>query len=146
MLTYTCCFYYLFSGYMSSLLLHAGFHYTRRVGAALWLWCEGLSLRWPLCCRTQALGCTGFSTCGVWAQLLQLEGSRAQVQWLWHTGLAAPQHVESFWTKDRTHVPCIGRQTLNHWSTKEVSLLIFKNCLDLYWLHATNILCDPFAK
>ena len=26
----------------------------------------------------------------------------------------------SFLTRDQTHVPCIGRQILNHWSTREV--------------------------
>ena len=25
------------------------------------------------------------------------------------TGLVAPGHVESSWTRNRTHVPCIGR-------------------------------------
>ena len=29
-------------------------------------------------------------------------------------------HVESPWSRDRTHVPCIGRQILNHWTTREV--------------------------
>ena len=27
--------------------------------------------------------------------------------------LVAPLHEESSWSRDRTHVPCIGRQTLN---------------------------------
>ena len=26
----------------------------------------------------------------------------------------------SFLTRDQTHVPCIGRQILNHWTTREV--------------------------
>ena len=34
------------------------------------------------CCGTQALGCAGFSTCGMWAQQLRLLGSRAQAQQL----------------------------------------------------------------
>ena len=50
-------------------------------------------------------------------QQLQLEGSRAQAQQLWSTGLVASWHVESSWTRDRTNVPCIGRQTLNQWIT-----------------------------
>ena len=29
----------------------------------------------------------------------------------------------SFLTRDRTHVPCIGRQIPNHWTTKEVPLI-----------------------
>ena len=41
-------------------------------------------------------------------------------------GLVAPQLVESSWTRDRNHVPCIGRWILNHWTTSEVLLKIFK--------------------
>ena len=29
--------------------------------------------------------------------------------------------------RDRTHVPCIGRQTLNYWTTKEILFLSFNN-------------------
>ena len=32
----------------------------------------------------------------------------------------SPRHVESSWNKDQTSVPCIGRQTRNHWMTREV--------------------------
>ena len=38
-------------------------------------------------------------------------------------GLVAPRHlriVGSSQTRDRTHVPCIGRRILNHWATREV--------------------------
>ena len=41
-------------------------------------------------------------------------------------GLAAPWHVESSQTRDRTCVPCIGRWILYHWTTKEVHGLFFK--------------------
>ena len=47
-------------------------------------------------------------------------GSEAQAQWLRCTGLVALWHVESSWTRDPTHVPCIGRQILNPWATREV--------------------------
>ena len=47
------------------------------------------------CCRAQALGHTGFSTCDTWAQLLL-------------------QHVESSPTRNQTHVPCVGSQILYH--------------------------------
>ena len=41
--------------------------------------------------------------------------SSARAQNSWHTGLVGPWHVESSWTRGRqTHVPCIGRQILNH--------------------------------
>ena len=29
----------------------------------------------------------------------------------------------SFLSRDQTHVPCIGRQILNHWTTREVSVI-----------------------
>ena len=51
---------------------------------------------------------------GTWAQLLWLLGSRAQPQWLWHTGLAAPRHAGSSRTRDQTGVSCTGRQILHH--------------------------------
>ena len=50
-------------------------------------------------------------------------GPRAQAQWLWHTGLAVPKHVESSCTTDQTHVPCIGSQILNHWTSGKAPAL-----------------------
>ena len=46
------------------------------------------------------------------------------VQWelLSSCGVWAPGHVRSSWTRDQTHVPCIGRRILYHWATKEVPL------------------------
>ena len=35
-------------------------------------------------------------------------------------GLVALQQVEYSWTRDQTHVPCIGRQILIHRTTREV--------------------------
>ena len=37
----------------------------------------------------------------------------------WHTGFAAPWHVESSRTRVWTCVFCISRQLLNHWTTRE---------------------------
>ena len=53
--------------------------------------------------------------------LLQSTGSKAQTQKLWYTDFAAPWYGESSWTRDRTHVPCIGRWIPNHWTTRETS-------------------------
>ena len=50
--------------------------------------------------RSMASRCVGFSSWGSWA--LQCGLSR-------HMGLVASSQ-----TRDRTHVPCIGRQILNH--------------------------------
>ena len=61
----------------------------------------------------QRLWSPGFSSCSTWAE-----------QW-WSTGLAAPQHVDSSWTRDQTSVSCIGRQILIYCTTKEVLEAIF---------------------
>ena len=60
---------------------------------------------------------------GLWASVAVAPG-------LWQTGsvvvalgLVAPQQVGSSQTRDRTHVPCIGRQILNRWTTREVLVL-----------------------
>ena len=52
-------------------------------------------------------------SCSPWAQYLLFAGSRAQAQWLWHVGLAAPEHIGSSRTRDRTRVPCI--EVESHW-------------------------------
>ena len=57
-------------------------------------------------------------------QQLWLTGSRAQAQYLWRTGLVAPRHVGSSRTRARTHVPCIGNQSLNHCATREALHLL----------------------
>ena len=56
--------------------------------------CLGFSLRWLLLHEAWSLGL------------------RAQA--LWSPGSGAPQRGGSFWGRDRTHVPCFGRQSLNH--------------------------------
>ena len=48
--------------------------------------------------------------------MLQSTGSR-------HMGLVVPRHMGSFQTRDQTHVLCIGRQILNHWTIREVPLV-----------------------
>ena len=44
--------------------------------------------------------------------------------------VVAPLHVGSSWTRVQTHVPFIGRQILNHWTTWEVlgSSFLVKGC------------------
>ena len=63
-------------------------------------------------CRLEGLA--GFNSC------------RALAQWLWHTGLVVPQHVESSQTRDQTCVPCIGRQILILCTTREIPVIYFK--------------------
>ena len=54
------------------------------------------------CCRAWALEC-GLSSCGTLVSVV-----------------ITSQHVESSQIKDGTCVLCIGRQILNHWTTREV--------------------------
>ena len=61
---------------------------------------------------------------GLWVQGLQ---------WVWlscGSGLAALRLVGSSWTRDRTHVPCIGRWILTHWATREI--LYFSTSLSFH--------------
>ena len=51
----------------------------------------------------------------------------AQAQQLWLMGPVAPRHVGSSQTRARTRVPCIGRQILNHCTTREAPTLHFFN-------------------
>ena len=71
-----------------------------------------------------------FSSCGeedcsliVVRRLLlqQLSCCRAQALGSRALGLHSPRHVDSSWTRDRTHVLCTGRQILYHWTPREVS-------------------------
>ena len=69
--------------------------------------------RWEptLCWGAQASHCRCFSCC---------EALVTQVSVVWCKGLVVLHHVESSWTRNRTHVPCTGRQILNHWTTREI--------------------------
>ena len=58
-----------------------------------------------------------------WLLSLWSAGSRLRLRLLRSTALAALQHMESSWTRDQKRVPCIGRQVLNHWITREVPRL-----------------------
>ena len=74
-------------------------------------------------CSAQAC-CSGFSGCrawalGTWAPVVAAHGFQSLAQWLRHMGLVAPWHVGSSQTRNRTSVPFIARQVLNHWITRE---------------------------
>ena len=100
--------------------------------------CE-LSLLWQaeatLCCvtgashcraqtlgtRTSVVAACGLCHCGLWAlKHAGFNSCSMQAQQLWHLGLVLPRHVESSQTRDPSHVPCIGRQFLNHCTTREI--------------------------
>ena len=57
--------------------------------------------------------------------LLLLWSTRSRHMGLWPMGLTAPRHVESSHSQDRTHVPQMGKQIPNHWTTREVLLQDF---------------------
>ena len=89
-------------------------------GEPHFIMCLDFSLKWLLFWSTGSRR-AGFSLCSTQAQDFWLEGLRVhQLQELWPTGLVAPRHVESSWTRDRTHVSCTGRQILIYCSTRKV--------------------------
>ena len=69
--------------------------------ATLELWWVGLSLQRLLSLRCTGSRYSGFSSCSTWPVVV------------------AHRLVESFQTRDRTHVSCIGRQIPHHWATRE---------------------------
>ena len=75
----------------------------------LWLQRVGPTLRRG----AQTSHCGVFSSCR--ARALEHTGSVVAA-----LGLIAPWYVESSWTRDRTCVPCIGTQVLNHWTVRKV--------------------------
>ena len=96
----------LFFDCVGSSFLCKGFLQLRQAGATLHR-------------GARASHCRGLSCCGA-------QAPDAQAQQLWLTGLVAPRHVGSSQTRARTHVPCIGRQILNHCATREALKNILK--------------------
>ena len=68
--------------------------------------CSGLSLWWLLLLRSMGS---------------RLTGSVVVTHWL----SCSAWHVGSSWTRAWIHVPCIGRQILNHCATREAPEIIF---------------------
>ena len=79
----------------------------------LYLGCPGLSLLWLL--SLWSTGSRTHSSCSSRGLELRLSSCGCM-------GLVAPEHVKSSWTRDQIHVPCFGRQILNHWATREVHM------------------------
>ena len=115
-------FFFLFFFFFLSLLglgCCAGFLWLQPVGATLHCGARASHCGGFSCCGAQALGtwasvveARGLSSCG--SQALERRLSSCGV------GSVALRHVGSSWTRVRTHVPCIGRQILNPWTTREV--------------------------
>ena len=78
-------------------------------------------------CGVQASHCSGFSHCRAWA--LECVGIHRCGTWaLEHMAWALlPRGIgESSQARNQTHVPCIGRQILNYWTTKKILFTCFK--------------------
>ena len=73
-------------------------------------------IRYPYVCGF----ISGFSIMQV--LLLQRTGSL-----ILECGLVAPGHVQdlSSWSRDQTHIICIAREILNHWTTMDVPVAYF---------------------
>ena len=88
---------------------------------------EGYSLadvHWLLTAVVSLVAEPGFWGCKALA--VAAHGLQSMDSAVWYTGLVAPWHVESSQTRDQNCVPCIGKQVLNHWTTREVLNPIFK--------------------
>ena len=92
-------------GCVGSSFLCEGFLQLWQAGATLHRGARASHYRGLSCCRAQA--------------------PDAQAQQLWLTGLVAPRQVGSSQTRARTRVPCIGRQILNHCTTREAQVCDF---------------------
>ena len=109
-------FIYLFIyGCVGSSFLCEGFLQLRQAGATLHRGARASHYRDLSCCGAQA--------------------PDAQAQQLWLTGPVAPRDVGSSQIRARTHVPCIGRQILNHCATREapIAFLIIAILTGVRW-------------
>ena len=122
-----CLFLYLFLSFWLCwvFIAHSGFLQLWREGAALQLWCEGFSSQWPLAAehgfsstRASVLVVCGLSHCGLWAP-------EPWLRYLWCTGSVAPRLVGYSQIRGQTHVPCITRQILNHWTMRKAPNINF---------------------
>ena len=98
-----------------------------------------------------------FSSCGKAAALsveqglsspwlLLLWSTRCRHMSLWPKGLTALRHVESSHSRDRAHVPHIGRQIPNQWTTREVLLQAFFPLIYLFLIKGQLQYCDGFCR
>ena len=93
-------FFFFIFGHTGSSLLCVGFLLLWRAGATLQLWCAGSRHK-------------GFSSCSTRASVVMT------------SGLYCFEAHESSCIRDRTPVPCIGRQIPIHCATREVLWFLF---------------------
>ena len=101
----------------------------------IFLWLR--QVRAPLLLSVQASLCSGFSCCRAWAVEcgLSMCGPRAEVL---HVACGIS------WTRNQTHVPCIGRQILQHWTSRKVPL-ISQSRSALHLLNPSPLLLQDFS-
>ena len=110
---------------MQDLLLRREGSRLRCAGFSLVVAC-GFSLS---SCGAQGPECMGSVVSSTWALSLRHTGSLVEARELNSCGerVSLPRGMWdlSSLTRDRTHVPCIGRQILYHWTTREVPQFCF---------------------
>ena len=72
-----------------------------------------------LTCRTQYLHCIMHETETFQCTLPVVVTKRLNSCCTWSSFIQGMWDL-SCWTRDQTHVPCVSRQILNHWTTREV--------------------------
>ena len=96
-------------------------------------------------CDAWAFHCGGFSCCGTWApECIDFSSYSVRAQ--------LPQDMCNLRsrTRDQTHVPCIGRHIYNHWTTRQVQLVVcslkaFIGCLiSNIGTHSHH--CGPYSE
>ena len=99
----------------------------KKVFVYFWLrWVFVAARRLPLVVVSRGCSLAVVEDSFFWWLLLGNTDSRAcRLQRLRYTGLVAPWHAESSWTRDRTYVPCIGRQVLSYRTTRKTPQFIF---------------------
>ena len=133
-------------------VLSAGFLQLLRVGPILCYGAQGFSLWGLLLLWCPGSRCTSLLWHIGWifvACRLESAGSVVVVP-----GLSCSLHVESSWTRDWTHVPCIGRRILIHCTSREVPTLYDFNTghpVPALWAllcssHANVILCQQLGE
>ena len=80
------------------------------------------------------LHCGDFSCCG--AQALECAGSVVEAH-----RLSCSRHVGSSSTRRGIHVPCIGRQICNHWTTREGPAMLIG-----VWCHLIAFICSSLRS
>ena len=106
-------FFFFFNVFIYLFMAVLGLRFCARAFSRV-LWQVGATLHHGV----RASHYRGLSCCGA-------QAPDAQAQQLWLTVLVAPQHVGSSQTRARTHVPCTGRQILNHCATREALYYYF---------------------